>query len=402
MDQVLGPLKDALQLSPEVIQEPGYAHNVQFFIETSPDTAYFCFYHGTDISFSSPVAGSIVLQRELPEGALKKIKIFFKDDAGSFLEIFPGEEEKSRMSIYLLGRKVQEDIRIPYSIEKLARIPVSEIMDLTSGYVDWSFYIPREDFPLPVLSRNDELSDQIRPFLRQLKDAEDGAINQDGEYVYIEDLSYQNDGKSGGLNCSGFAKWVVDGVLYPYSGTLLPIDILKMPHPDYRGNRWSSKVEDVEDPYFGLDWSRNLALQVYYIFDPEMKKYSETLENPELADVTALKYHQYKEDVGYPVESLETIMYELARRENDYFYLGSLNKLEHGDVDLRKHYHIAVFFPWLNEEGGLELRLMERNQESSLQAFIERHEGSYIHLVRVPHTGVFKPGKMELEPVLRR
>ncbi|MDY7028325.1 MAG: hypothetical protein SVR04_08520, partial [Spirochaetota bacterium] len=67
-----------------------------------------------------------------------------------------------------------------------------------------------------------------------------------------------------------------------------------------------------------------------------------------------------------------------------------------------KHLHVAVFFSWLDEKGSLQVRVMERTEETSLDEFIERYRGEFVHLVEVPHTGVFKPGTMRLDPVIKR
>jgi len=402
IDEVLGPLEAAAKMQPDLFTEPGYTHRVQFFIEETEEFLYFCFYHGRETRFAEPVRGSIYFKRSRETGRLLKMKIFYKNDAGSYLAIEPEGESMSRLNIFLLQRNIQQDILIPMSLDEIARMPVSEIMRNTTGYVDWSFYLPGGEFPFPVLTSNDELVDQIRPYFSQLEDADDGAMDESGRYVFIRDDSFQGDGTAGGLNCSGFAKWVVDGILYPLTGSFLPVEPLKEKHPDFRGNRWSSKAEDLEDPYFGLDWTRNLAVRAFLTLFPEMKAVGGLRSDPEAADVNYLRYHEYEEDVGYPVGQLPTILYELARRNVDRFYLGSVNMLTHGEHDLRRHYHVAVFIPWLDSEGGLEVSIMERNTETSLENFVERYRGNYIHLVEVPNPGGFKPGNMQLEPVIKR
>jgi len=403
LDRILGPLESARGLSADVLNEPGYEQQIQFFVEEDKDIVYFCFYHGKDINFARPVTGSIVIQRSRETGRLIKMKIFYKDEADSYLSIEPDGQDSCTMDILLLGDPMQQGIALPFSLEDAAAKPVVELMRSTAAYVDWSFYLPREEFPFPVLSSTDDLVEQIRPYLGQLNDVDDGAINKDGQYIFIEDGSPQPDGKPAGMNCSGFAKWIVDGILYPVTGELLPINRLKEPHLDYRGNRWSRKVEDVEDPYFGLDWIRNLAVEALKVHSAADGPAGESTHfNPEAADVNYLRYHEYEEDVGYPVERLKTVLYELARDNMNSFYLGSVNELVHGGYELRKHLHVAVFFAWLDEKGGLQVSVMERTKETGLDEFIERYRGEFVHLVEVPHAGVFKPGTMRLDPVIKR
>src|SRR6056297_1342041 len=292
LDEVLGPIEDAAALSPDVLKEPGYPYQVQFFIEETKEYYYFCFYHGKEINFASPVKGSLFFQRSREDGGLVKMKVFYKNDPGSYFSIEPVHTGMSRMNIFLLGRNIQQDININESLQRIARMSVREIMTITKGYVNWSFYLPGGEFPPPVLTSTDDLTDRIRPYLRQLGDEEDGAIDENGRYVYIRDGSLQGDGTEGGLNCSGFAKWVVDGILYPKTGSLLSIDALKIRHPDSRGNRWSKKTEDQEEPYFGLDWTRNLALQAFRVFLPEELPRGSGTSVIEAADVNYLRYHE--------------------------------------------------------------------------------------------------------------
>src|SRR6056297_1802523 len=403
IDQILGPIEDARQLPETMENQPGYNVPVQFFVEEQGESVYFCFYHGDNIEFSDAVAGSYIIRRSADDGSLEQIKIYYKSEPGSFLRIFPDRENRSRIDVFLRDRKVQSDVKISLSIEKIARSPFSEIVRRTVGYIDWEFYIPKAEFALPELTTVDDLYHQVRPYLKQLRDAEDGAINSLGEFVFIKDGTAQTG--EGGLNCSGFAKWVVDSVLYHHTDSLLSIDALKRPHPNFRGNRWSSKVEEIEDPYFGLDWTRNLAIEAYQALDllPRGASGVEgSSADPELADVNFLRYHRYVEDVGYPVSSLETVMYELAKENTGHFYLGSVNVLTHGEYELRKHLHVAVFFPWLDEEGRLVLKILETNEETSPASFMRRYQGEYVHLVSIPQTGVFKPENMRLEPVLKR
>lgn len=397
LDRIMGPMAEARSLAPDVIVEPGHGHQVQFFVEENEDTVYFCFYHGTDIEFSRPVTGSVVLQRSRREGDLRKIKIFYKDEPNSYLSITPGDGDRCAMDIMLLNYPIQQGIRLPYPIEEAAKKPVTGIMRDSAAYVDWDFYIPREEFPLQVLTDIDDLVFQIRPYLRQLKDVEDGALDSAGRFVFIEDGSLQPNQNNGGLNCSGFAKWVIDGVLYPHTGRLLEVEPLKRPHPDFRGNRWSEKVDSLEDPYFGLDWTRNLAVEAMKVFSAAPEE-----PGPEDADVDFLRYHDYKDDVGYPIGRLKTVLYELARTHPNRFYLASVNDLEHGGYELRKHHHVAVLFPWLDDRGGLQVSVMERAQETNLDAFMENYRKTYVHLVQIDHSGVFKPGQMRLEPVIKR
>jgi hypothetical protein len=223
---------------------------------------------------------------------------------------------------------------------------------------------------------------QVRSRLHALRDADDGALDEDGTFRFIETLSPQ--GAAGGFNCSGFAKWIVDGVYSSRSGRYLSITEVKQKRPSDRGNRWSARYEDERDPYFGLDWSRNLALAAA----------GRDSGDSEAADVRRVPYLSYVEDVGYPVEALGLAVYLLAVREPGYFYLGSVNQPFGSDPVLRQHVHVVVVFPYFDEAGRFHAIVMERNVETSLNSLARRYPGDSVHLVRVP-----MPDSLSLPPV---
>jgi hypothetical protein len=224
----------------------------------------------------------------------------------------------------------------------------------------------------------------LRTRLKSLRDAEDGAMDSDGRFVFIRDGSAQQPGK-GGFNCSGFAKFVMDGFYKPLTGKLADVGALKERSLDARGNRWSSAYEEQRDPYFGLDWSRNLARVL------AAARTGERLPPAEFADVRGLERFPYVEDVGYPIESLEAILYLLARREPGFLYIGSLNREAEDGTPVRQHHHLAVFFPYLDDKSVTRVVVMERNVETSLASLQKRFPRDSVHLVRVDSEGDFAP-----------
>jgi hypothetical protein len=188
---------------------------------------------------------------------------------------------------------------------------------------------------------------------------------------------------------------VVDGFYASGNDELLSIEALKKKHPEARGNRWSDKYEELKDPFFGLDWTRNLAVRMLE------EKWDRSFPI-EAADVDRLTYHLYKEDVGFPVGELKTVLYELAVEHPESFYLGSVNTLINEEGQLRRHFHVAVLFAWFDAEGVLQTTVMERTVERSVAEFIDANRRNYIHLVRIELPGAFSPPNEELDPLLNR
>ena len=203
-------------------------------------------------------------------------------------------------------------------------------------------------------------------------------MDEHGNLVLIDSLVLQD--QEPGFNCSGFAKWIVDGMHMGLYRTFLPIEPLKTKHLELRGHRWSAPREADRDPYFGLDWTRNLAAAMLSAHA------GGSAVHPEAADVRHVPFVTYVEDVGYPVSSLPLIMYQLARSEPGHIYLASLSR-EFGDEPrLNQHVHVAVLFPYFDQGGAFHVDVMERNVETSLESLDRRYHTDAIHLVRVRAT----------------
>ena len=398
--KLTGSNEEALSTLPEwtVIETTGV--RVNFFTEKVVNedggNIYFCFSHGTDLDFLKGTTGSYIIKRSLDEYdninfGITQIKIFYKNDDNSFLRILPSEsKQESLMEIELYGKIIQKNIRVPLSLSELARKPFLELANLTSNYVDWNFYI--SDYKNLYGDDVRLLSESIDPFLSFLKDADDGAIDKEGNFVYIDSLELQEG--DGGLNCSGFAKWVVDGIYKPVTGKNIDIAYLKEKHYELRGNRWSSKLEDEKDPHFGLDWIRNLAFEILKLHEPES-----TLSS---VDISNLRYHEYKENIGFPLDAIKTVLYELAVTYPYNFYLGSLNSKSNEPPYLRQHTHVVVLFPYIDKNGNFQALVYSVNEKISLNYLKLHWNDNYIHLVQIEASARFEPSGVNFNPVIRR
>ena len=224
--------------------------------------------------------------------------------------------------------------------------------------------------------------DPLRTALSWLPDAEVGSLNEHGELVYIESLVLQD--QEPGFNCSGFAKWVADGIYGTLRDRYLSIDVLKEKHLGSRGNGFSLPLEDERDPYFGLDWTRNLARELARLDGP-------VSESPEAFDVRSASPLEYIEDVGFPVMELEFALYFLAREDPGTFYFASVNRSFGTEPVLRQHTHVVVLFPYFDELGEFRVSVMERNVETSLASLRQRYGDDYIHLTRAAARPEFDP-----------
>ncbi|MFP4362595.1 MAG: hypothetical protein ACLFR1_01870 [Spirochaetia bacterium] len=350
-------------------------HRVQFRVAQQHGHVYLVF--SNEVSYQFPVysPGTYIAKRNLETGDLIQVKIFLGPGPESFLRIYP-EGNRSRIDVHLLGRCIQRSLMLSVPINRVLIAPFQEVLRHAGNRINWEYFHPLvEQSPSEQVR---EIGAQVRERLGELPDIDDGALDDSGRWVFIETEYEQFDSR--GFNCSGFAKYVVDGLVLPRTGSMLPIDLLKTTHPDFRGNQWSLRHEDSRDPYFGLDWSRNLALAAQGCTETEIR------ENPEAADVTDLPFLRYSEDVGYPVEEIEFALYLSSIQNPGNIYLGSVNQpytIDQGPV-LRQHVHLVVFFPWFDSLGNFHVDVMERNVETSVRSLEARYPGDFIHLVRIP------------------
>jgi hypothetical protein len=327
------------------------------------------------------------------------------------------------MDLYVAGVQTYDDVLLPVSFGRVLFDPFSRVRRMSEDLVRWEdLYRP---YPVSAYAEIREMVAKARAALSTLPDAEDGAMDAEGNLVFIESLVLQD--QLPGFNCSGFAKWVCDGIVGPATGEYLPIEALKEKHLDLRGHQWSRLNEDERDPYFGLDWSRNLARYLAALEErpaagrSEVAEASgpaaghaaatvesrpaasgsavtnrvrETLPHPEAQDVRSVPFSRYVEDVGYPVDELPRILYFLARSEPGNFYIASLNREFGEQPTLRQHVHVAVIFPYFSEEGRFRVSVMERNLETSLDSLERRYGENYIHLVRARAQENFVPPRM--------
>ncbi len=326
-------------------------------------------------------AGTYILRRRLSDGKADQLKIFLHSDPGFFLRIRPDGASRTTLTLVVAGIRLSHEVPLPVSLETLLAEPFEHLMDMTSRRVDWSMIYP--DTADPAYGDVALVSRRTRGALHTLSDADDGAMDEHGNLVLIDTLVAQEG--QGGLNCSGFAKWVVDGMSLGLHGSLLPVAPLKTKHFDLRGHGWTEPLEETRDPYFGLDWTRNLATALL-----SAQRDGETV-HPEAADVRSVAYHAYVRNVGYRVERLPLILYLLAVSEPGHFYLGSVSREFGDDPPLHQHVHVVVLFPYFDEEGRFVVDVMERNVETSLASLDRRYHSDSIHLVRIRANRAFAP-----------
>ena len=348
--------------------------------------------------------GSWMLTRRKDTGAGSLIRVFLRSDQYTYIQFRPFNNEKCLMDVILYGGFVTRSLPIAVPFERLYTMQLNDILKLAGDK------FPRRYFdPDPVYySDSRKFITQVRPRLSGLRFADDGAMDENGDYVFIETLLRQN-AASAGLNCSGFAKWLIDGILRPVTGERLTIPPLKAPFGD-RGSSFTVNWEERRDPYFGLDWIRNLAAEANGVlrseiyraldeFEVRADNFSSVLVN-ENRTFVAHSYPGFLGEAGYGFEGLHPLLYTLAVDEPFKFYLAAVNNEIGAPVTasnlrgaprLRQYFHVAVLVPYFDEYGTFRVVVFESAAETSFNSFRTRYPGHYINLVQIPVVTAFDP-----------
>ncbi len=374
------PYTELSQRNGQIIEQGIGIPRVRFSIEQQDSYVYLLFVPEHDGHFQIATRGSYIIRRSLRNNTVDQLKIFLSQDSGHFLRLLP-TNYGTRMNIYIDNQLQYQNIQLPVPFPLLLVDSFHLIQNTTERLISWNeifFRSPEEGERSP--HRNVEnIAELIKDYLPHLPDAEDGAMDANGNLVFIDNLRMQNGLL--GFNCSGFAKWVADGFYHPAHGKYLTINELKRRHTDLRGSEWGVFYEYDRDPYFGLDWTRNIAVSLH-----GSKKDPESYD---LRDSTVL---DYIEDVGYPVSALRKILYERVQKYPGEIYFASINQpFQKGQERLlRQHIHVVVLLPYIDENGAFQVRVFERNVETSLDSLHRRYAQDYVHLVHAPAT-TFQP-----------
>lgn len=391
IDEVLAAIPSAPEESRRFLAIEGEIP-VMYRTHVQNDRRYHIFIPAERDDMDLVAPGTWIVRRRIEDGEPEQIKIFLRADQGTFVRIRP-RDSRSELDLYITGFPFYRAVPLGVPLDRVLELPFETIQSATEALIEWDLLLV--DTENSGYRRVESIVSILRERLPSLPDAEDGAMDENGRLVFIEDLRSQE--RLPGFNCSGFAKWVVDGQYRPLTGSFLPIEPLKEKHLDLRGTIWTASYEEERDPFFGLDWTRNLARMMAAA---EEQKPVDAVD-PESRDVRHVGALRYVEDMGFRTEDLPELLYRLAREEPGTFYLGSVAREYGSDPILRQHSHVVVFFPWFDQQGVFRLSVMERNVETDLASILRRYPDDLVHLVRVRAEERFDPPLIESVDSLR-
>ena len=355
-------------------------------------------------SFPGWAQGSWILTRRKDTGEPTRIRVFLRSDPWMYVQFRPLAADKCQMDAVLYEAYVTRSLSLPVPFERLYTMPLAELLSLAGDKFPKRYFDPD-----PALYRDQRrFIANVRKRLPEVDFADDGAIDEGGNYVFIETLQAQTAGGAG-LNCSGFVKWLTDGILRPVTAKRLAIPPLKAPFGK-RGSSFSEPWEELRQPFFGLDWVRNLAATVWTTlrspaygglaeFEVRSEPFSEVIVRSGRSAAVRL-YPGFLENAGYGFEGIGPLLYTLAVDDPGSFYLAAINtemgpptteENPRGRPRMRQYFHIAALVPYFNEYGEFHVTVFESAEETSFNAFKTRYPDHYVNLVRLPVETAFDP-----------
>lgn len=352
--------------------------------------------------YSANGCGAWILTRSKKDGKPLSIRYYFVQDGDVFVQFYP-EGRKTYADYVIGGFYAARSVPIGMNFDRIYTASFEEILSITEKSLPWQYagiYTGQYTGTFHMIS-------VLRKNLARITPVADGGYDENGDPIYISDgsrrtvMDSETQKKKLSLSSAGFVKWIVDGLVYPISGTFTNYKPLLRPTYSVNPLGYAAKVNDSERLSFALDFTRNLAAarlsvqtKTNYLYeesgvDVDIEPFSASITNGEIVNIAG-----YVKNTGYNVQSLRSILYVLAVSNPTYFYLGAVRRQIPGKSGAPEIYtfdQTAAIFPFFDKNGKFGCLVFENGNEMTLDAFVRKYENCYVHLVRVLTSDRFYP-----------
>lgn len=321
--------------------------------------------------------GSWILYRNAKTGVPVAVRYYNMNDPEVYVEFTPnGNKTFAEFSIF--GGLVAKNVSIGVPLTYFYTASLADVEKLTQNTLPWD-YVRTID---KIYTDTMQATYIIRALLPDLQRAK----------MFV--------GASSNLD---FLKWIIDGFVKPLVGGNILDEVLQE-----NTVTATSAISGTSDNYKSLNYVRNLALAALAAYTDTNYDYATSG-----VGVTTEPFSVYKnqngtqnrsgftENLGYPIDILESLLYTLAASEPNRFFLGAIQKTQAspdgGRTPERYSFeNAAVFFPWFDSTGKFHVAIFENGAEFTYEQFLQRHENSFVYLTRVKATSRFYPYEPEL------
>ncbi|MCQ2579461.1 MAG: hypothetical protein MJ159_02030 [Treponemataceae bacterium] len=350
--------------------------------------------------FPAKAPGSWVVYRDCSSGKILRINVYFQFDSRVYVCLRPDSQPKkpkSEVDLIIHGAYACRGVPLGIPFSDVMKLSFSELFNLTKETVPWAYV--KADSRNYVNNRY--MIEKINRKLPQFEYIEDAAYDEFENPVFIS-TGEARSGTPGkiGVNCSGFTKWVIDGITIALSGSATKLDAIKAPTIDLSETLYMSKAEE-EEMFRSYDWIRNLATAaVCAERDKEFPAGTLGVDvqvNPfaglKSADGT-VRNVGFVPKAGYEINMIKPLLYVLAATEPDMLYLGAVKTCEwntDNEPETWTFHHDLVFFPYFDQAGVCHIEVYESGVATSFDDFVAANQGTYVYLCRVKSSNCFQP-----------
>ena len=350
--------------------------------------------------FLGKAPGAWVVYRDYLSGKILRVNVYFQYDSRVYVCLRPDNQPKkpkSEVDLIIHGAYACRGVPLGIPFSEVLKLSFSELFNLTKETVPWNYV--KTDYRNYV--NNNKMVEKIRRKLPQFEYIEDAAYDEFENPVYIS-TGEARSGTPGkiGINCSGFTKWVVDGITIALSGSATKIEALKQPTIELDGTLYKSQAEE-EEMFRSYDWIRNLSTAAVCAerdkefpagtlgVDVQVNPFA-GLKSPD----GTVRNVGFVPKTGYEINLLKPLLYVLAATEPDMLYLGAVKTCKcktEDEPETWTFHHDVVFLPYFDQAGICHIEVFESGVETSFEEFVEENKGSYIYLCRVKSSDRFQP-----------
>lgn len=304
--------------------------------------------------------------------------VYFKPEESVRMDIFP-YEDRIKTDVIVYGQRIYNGTVIPLSWETVCLLNFEDIIEASRMVIDWDLLLAAQN---KAQTRTVQvITERIDKTLPDIKLADYKAMSEKGKWVDISDGSEYSRAL---VNSFGFVKWIADGFYKPATGHLMNLNDLILKHfEEAPNNNWLIKETFKRNPYFGMDWIKNIGLK--------LNRLSVSDVTTDEIEVKTVPFYGFTETAGFDTSALRFVMYYLAAKEPSRFYFISYSSPSQwdGDRTLLEHSKTAVAFPTIDYRGLLSLSYYENGKKIDPEEIEERIGDANIYLIGVETSTLF-------------
>ena len=189
------PYTEALKIPPNIYNQRDGNMPVLFSIRLKndqPNKLYYVFLNRTyqdngKIDYPISSRGSYSIRRDTRKNRIDQIKIFLNENIGNaenFIRIFPTNNGYSEIEVVVFNREIYSRTPISIPFDSILTMPFRQFLEMTNRYIQWDNLLSN-----PTLLEwrlVEQIPNRLRPYLDNISEVYDGAMDINGNFVRIE------------------------------------------------------------------------------------------------------------------------------------------------------------------------------------------------------------------------